>query len=206
MGIGIVYYTDNRCEEKIASAVRTRLRQMGYPIVSVSHKPLQFGKNIVVEMERGIDTMYKQILIGLKASKSNIIFLTEHDVLYDPSHFEFIPSHKDVFYYNVNTWVINAQTGKGMTHNQKQTSGLCAYRDLLIEHYHRRVERAEREGPFSHMGGFEPGVVAYPKGVDNHRAESWMSENPNIDIRHGNNLTFGGRFDQLLRRESVNAN
>ncbi|MCG7854129.1 MAG: hypothetical protein MIO92_16560 [Methanosarcinaceae archaeon] len=141
--------------------------------------------------------MYKQILIGLEASESDIIFLTEHDVLYDPTHFKFIPPEKDVFYYNVNTWVINAETGTGMTHSQKQTSGLCAYRDLLVEHYRRRVERAEREGPLSHMGGFEPGVSFYPKGVDNHRAESWISECPNIDIRHTNNLTLG-RFMELL--------
>ena len=195
---GLVYYTDNQCDEKIASAVRARLIKVGYPIVSVSHRPLPgFGLNIVVQMGRGILTMYKQILIGLEASESDIIFLVEHDVLYDPTHFKFTPPEKDVFYYNVNTWVINAETGKGMTHNQKQTSGLCAHQGLLVEHYRRRVERAGREGPFSHMGGFEPGVSSYPKGVDNHRAETWVSECPNIDIRHSNNLT-SGRFMELL--------
>jgi len=39
---------------------------------------------------------------------------------------------------------------------------------------------------------FEPGTA---KSIDNYKAESWMSENPNIDIRHGNNLTAGRFFN-----------
>ena len=188
---GLVYYTDNQCEEKIVSAVRTNLSEMGYPIVSVSHKPLpDFGKNIVVNMIPGILTMFKQILIGLEASESDVIFLTEHDVLYDLSHFEFTPPKKDVFYYNVNTWVVNAKTKEGMFHNQKQTAGLCAYRNLLVNHYRKRVAILENDG-HTYME-FEPGTT---KSIDNYKAESWMSANPNIDIRHGNNLTAGRFFN-----------
>jgi len=190
-GLGIVYYTDNRCEEKIVSAVRTRLREVGFPIVSVSHRPLSdFGKNIVVDMKPGIVTMFKQILIGLEASKSKVIFLVEHDVLYDPTHFKFIPPEKNVFYYNTNTWVVNAKTKEGMFHNQKQTSGLCAYRDLLVEHYRKRVAMLETDRR-TYME-FEPGMA---KSIDNYKAETWMSEKPNIDIRHGNNLTAGRFFN-----------
>jgi len=191
MGItkGLCYYTDNRCQEKIVSAVRTNLSEMGYPIVSVSLKPLPgFGKNIVVDMEPGIETMFKQILIGLEASESDVIFLTEHDVLYDPSHFEFTPPKEDVFYYNVNTWVVNAETKKGMVYNEKQVSGLCAYRELLIRHYRKRIQR---KYSWRQMG-YEPGVLRR----SSHMVESWKSENPNIDIRHGNNLTTG-RFANL---------
>ena len=188
---GLAYYTDNRCEEKIVAAVRTRLREVGFPIVSVSHKPLpDFGKNIVVNMIPGILTMFKQILIGLEASKSDVIFLTEHDVLYDPSHFEFTPPKKNVFYYNVNTWVVNAKTKERMFHNQKQTAGLCAYRKLLVNHYRKRVAILEKD-KHTYME-FEPGTA---KSIDNYKAESWMSENPNIDIRHGNNLTAGRFFN-----------
>ena len=188
---GLAYYTDNRCEEKIASSVRTRLREVGYPIVSVSHKPLPgFGKNIVVDMVPGILTMFRQILIGLEASESDIVFLTEHDVLYDPSHFEFTPFWKHTFYYNINTQVVNAKTKECIPHNQKQTAGLCAYRKLLIEHYRKRVAIFEKD-PNTYIE-FEPGMA---KSVDNHKTKTWMSAKPNIDIRHGNNLTAGRFFD-----------
>ncbi len=189
---GMAYYSDNQCEEKIAVAVRARLSEIGYPIVSVSHKPLPgFGLNIVVDMEPSIETMFNQILSGLEASESDVIFLTEHDVLYDPTHFNFTPPKEDIFYYNVNTWVINAETGKGMFHNQEQTSGLCAYRKLLVKHYRKRVAMLEKDR-FTYMS-FEPGLA---KNIDNYKAESWMTENPNIDIRHSNNLT-SGRFMEL---------
>jgi len=188
MGLkGIVYYTDNKCDERIAEAVRNRLIEIGYPIVSVSHKPLpDFGLNILLDMEPSIVVMFMQILIGLEASKSDVIFLAEHDVLYHPTHFSFVPPEKTVFYYNVNTWVINAKTGKGIFHNQPQASGLCAYKSLLIDHYRECVKSTG-------YIGFEPGIT---RGITNYKAETWMSECPNIDIRHANNLT-SGRFMEL---------
>ena len=35
---GIVYYTDNRCEERIAGLCRQNLKNMGLPMVAVSHQ------------------------------------------------------------------------------------------------------------------------------------------------------------------------
>ena len=123
---------------------------------------------------------------------AKVIFLTEHDVLYDPAHFEFTPPKKDVFYYNVNTWVVNEKTKKGKFHNQKQTAGLCAYRKLLVKHYRKREAMLQKDR-FRYMT-FEPGLA---KNIDNNQAESWMTGNPNIDIRHANNLT-SGRFMELI--------
>ena len=188
---GLCFYTDNRIDERLAKVVRGRLRKTGFPIVSVSHEPIpDFGKNIVVNMMPDMLTMFKQILIGLEASKSKVIFITEHDVLYDPSHFEFTPPKKDVFYYNINIMVVNVKTVKSMIHNQKQVSGLCAYRKLLVKHYHKRLAMLEKERTYMM---FEPGMA---KNIDNYEAETWMSECPNIDLRHGNNFTRG-RFANL---------
>ena len=189
---GIVYYTDHHCQENILSAVRINLSRMGLPIVSVSHEKLEgFGKNITVDMDRGILTMFKQILIGLEASKSKIIFLAEHDVLYNPTHFEFTPPKKNIFYYNINTWVVNTKTKQRMIHKEMKVSMLCAYRKLLVKHYRKRVAMLEKEWRTYMM--FEPGLA---KNIDDYEARSWESENPNIDLRHGNNLT-GGRFGNL---------
>ena len=189
---GLVYYTNSQCKERMAIAVRDRLREVGLPIVSVSHKPLtDFGLNIVVDMVPGILTMFKQILIGLEISESDVIFLVEHDVLYDPFHFDFTPPKKDIFYYNVNTWTLNMKTGKGKFHNQEQTSGLCAYRELLVRHYRSRIDGMESGDP---CRGFEPGISL---GIDSYKAESWKTKHPNIDLRHDHNLTYG-RFQELL--------
>jgi len=42
---------------------------------------------------------------------------------------------------------------------------------------------------FSRHMGFEPGLHAPSRGVDSYKALSWMSELPNIDIRHDSNFT-----------------
>ncbi len=160
----------------------------GYDLVSVSLKPLDFGRNIILNLERGILTMFRQILAGLEASTADVIFLTEHDVLYHPSHFNFIPPRQDIFYYNENAWRVDAKTGRALFYYARSTSGLCTYRSLLLEHYRKRVAIIERDG-FTRRMGFEPGTHHRAERVDDYKSEAWMSEYPNIDIRHKHNLT-----------------
>jgi hypothetical protein len=188
--IGAVYYTESRLDEKLAEPVRQRLRHSlnGHKLVSVSLKPLDFGLNVTLPLERGTLTMFRQILAGLEHCEADIVFFCEHDVLYHPSHFEFVPPKKDVYYYNEHTYKVDVETGKAVFYYTKQTSGLCAYRDLLIRHYRERIQKVEREG-FTRGMGFEPGCHRPPRGVDNYPAERWMSPFPNVDLRHSKNLT-----------------
>lgn len=188
---GIVYYTDNQASEHILMSVRNQLSKIcnGHKIVSVSLCPIDFHDNIVLPLERGILTMFKQILAGLERIDTDIVFLCEHDIIYHPSHFDFVPERDDIFYYNVNTWKVDADSGQALFYYTKQTSGLCANRELLLEHYRKRVERVAKEGRYSRNMGFEPGTHSPPRGIDHYKAESWMSEHPNIDIRHKHNLT-----------------
>lgn len=187
---GIIYYTDNRLNAEIAQATQQQLEQSrnGHELITVSLQPIEFGHNIHLPLKRGYLTMFKQILAGLEASTADIVFFCEHDVLYHPSHFEFTPTRDDVFYYNENVWKVDATTGQALFYYCRQTSGLCAYRTLLLEHYRERVRRVEAEG-FSRKMGFEPGTHNRRERVDDHKAESWMSEYPNIDLRHQYNLT-----------------
>lgn len=186
---GIVYYTDNRLDPKIMSRVQKQLLKSGLPIVSVSLRPIDFGVNIHLPLERGHLTMFRQILAGLEAIDADVVFLAEHDVLYHPSHFDFDPPRKDVYYYNENTWKVDAATGRALFYYCKQTSQLCADRDLLIQHYRERVRRVEEFGRYERKMGFEPGTHSPPNGVDHYKAESFWSECPNVDIRHDRNLT-----------------
>lgn len=187
---GILYYTDNRLDGSvIGEVVQHQLRSTGLPITAVSLLPLtDFGQNIVLPLERGYLTMFKQILAGLEASTADIIFFCEHDVIYHISHFDFIPPSPDVYYYNVNTWKVNADTGHAITYETKQLSGLCAYRQVLLDHYRTRVARVERDG-FSRAMGFEPGSHKRKERIDDRTSETWLSPAPNVDVRHDKNLT-----------------
>lgn len=185
---GVVYYTDNRLDPYIMLACQRQLEKSDLPVTSVSLKPLDFGRNIVVDGERGPPTMFRQILAGLEASGADVIFFAEHDILYNPSHFDFVPERYDLFYYNNNLWKVDAETGRALFHYSNHTSQLCAYRELLLEHYRKRVSMVERDG-FSRRMGYEPGTHNRKERVDDHKCGTWMSEFPNIDLRHKHNLT-----------------
>lgn len=187
---GVIYYTDNRLTDPLFSAVQNQLQRSvnGHEVVSVSLKPVELGRNIVLDLERGYLTMFRQILAGLEASTADIVFLAEHDVLYHPSHFEFIPPDPAKVWYNTNVWHVRASDGHAVTYTAKRTSQICAYREVLLEHYRKRVERVEREG-FSYKIGFEPGSHRRKERIDDLESDTWVSAVPNLDIKHGQNLT-----------------
>lgn len=202
---GILFYTDNQLKLKIAHKVQNQLKKAmgkgGLRLVSVSLKPMDFGDNIHMPLDRGYITMTKQILAGLKELQNDVVFFTEHDVLYDPSHFDFIPPKKDVFYYNTNVWKVRYEDGHALRVNDcKQLSGMCCYRDLAIEYVEKRLELLEKfknkegvtEEQFNKLVreiGFEPGTHNRVKQLSGYTAEHWHSPVPNVDIRHDNNLT-----------------
>ena len=184
----IVYYTDNRLDPTIMAACQRQLKRAGLPIISVSLQPLDFGQNITLDLERGPLAMFRQILAGLEACDTDIIYLAEHDILYHPSHFEFTPERDDLFYYNNNVWKVDAEDGRALFHYSNHTSQLCARRSLLLEHYQKRVAIVERDG-FSRRMGFEPGTNRRKERIDDYGCDTWMSKQPNIDLRHADNLT-----------------
>ena len=200
---GLIYYTDNRLDKVIMETVQQNLLKQNLPIISVSLEPIDFGKNVVLPLERSYLTMFKQILVGLENIDTDIVFFAEHDIIYHPSHFIFLPEKKDVYYYNQNTWKVRYTDGQSLFFYCKQTSQLCAYRELLIEHYKKRIERVEKEG-FSRKMGFEPGSHGRPERVDDYKSESYFSEYPNVDIRHEANLT-SSRFkpEQYRSQRSI---
>lgn len=203
---GIIFYTDNELKLKIAHKVQDNLERVakdkGLPIVCSSIKPMDhFGdKNVRVEEPRGYLTMFRQQLAALEASEAEIVFFCEHDIMYHPSHFDFTPPEKDKFYYNTNVWRVRSSDGLAVrTDDCRQVSGLCGYRELLLEHYRKRVEMVEEKlkelgegGEFNRFVrrmGFEPGTHGRKERVDDYKSDTWESAFPNVDIRHGKNVT-----------------
>ena len=175
---GIIFYTDNQLNLKIAHTVQNSLKQANLPIVSASLKPMpHFGKNIYLPLKRGYLTMFTQILRALEASTSDIIFFTEHDVIYHPSHFNFMPPDRNTWYYNQNWWKCDLD-GRCVQWSADQVSGICVYRDTAVEYYKKRIELFN-SGKFDRK--FEP-----QSGTG---SKAWMSKYPDLDIRHAGTLT-----------------
>ena len=164
---GIIYYTSNRLDERIMKMNQELILKSGLPIVSCSLRPIDFGKNIVLNLDRGVHTMYKQILTALEASEADYVFFCEHDVLYHPTHFDFETTNDEIFYYNTNVWKWDWNSQKIITYDHcVSVSGLYVNRLKAIEHYRKRLETIVAKGydklishnpAWARQMGYEPG-------------------------------------------------
>jgi len=185
---GILYYSDNRLNMKLALTCRKFIARSGLPITSVTLKPTKFGNNINLPLERSFETLYKQILVGLMAMNEDVVFFTEHDDLYHPSYFDFTPADKNTYYYNGNYWFIRLTDGFAIHYDVSPLSGLCAYRDILIAHFKERVALIEKQGFNYHMG-FEPMTHHRIKWKNWYDFKVYQSKIPTVDFCHSGNLT-----------------
>jgi hypothetical protein len=224
----ILYLTDNSLDEKLAEFCKLKLIDncdsdisidKVIPIISVSQKPIRFGKNICVgEIGRSWLSLYKQMMAGLEACETKYVGIAEHDVIYGPEHLQWIPPTDDTFYYNHNCWLV--QWGG----NHPELNGMYSYwpkrfalsqlvcnKELLKESIKERLSLLENG---YHMvkglkGAGEPGVAdkiaigqleagsgrptqlqRYLKGfLKEYKSESFKTEQPNLDIRHSSNFT-----------------
>ena len=183
----MIYYTDNQLKLKIAKTVQKQLRHIaqdnGMMLYTASLKPMSFGdKNVVINEPRGYKAYFKQIIAALEMCTKEFVFFTEHDVFYHPSHFDFTPPSKDKFYYNQNVWRLKYPENFAVTWEANQVAELCCSTELALDWYKKKF--AEYEADPEHFDRrFEPG------GRDPEKYGVWRSEEPNVDIRHGENLT-----------------
>lgn len=194
---GCIYYTDNRPKAFILDECREQIKKAwNGKVVSVSLMPVDLGENIVLEGHvRGYPTMMKQIVMALEALDTDIVFFLEHDVLYHPTHFDFMPMRDDIYYYNLNNWRWSVKEETAITYdNLKSLSQLCAYRKLALSHFQERLKHIQERGYDKEIGGepkwvrslgYEPGTKPRRKGgFSDEQSDTWKSELPNIDIRH----------------------
>lgn len=184
---GIVYYTCLTHRDDIEQMCRRQLAKagLGLDLVSVSRgAPIAFGRNYVVDGERSPYTMHQQILKGLEESRADIVFLCESDVLYHPSHFDVSDVPRDAFVYNTNVWRVRYPDGLAVwSDDLQQVSGVCAYRETLLDFYSLRL--AQLAVHFNRH--YEPGVK---QSVGSSRVLNRTSAYPNLCIRHDHNLTL----------------
>lgn len=178
----IIYYTDHHIDERLAASCRKMLSvaATNIPIISVSQKPLNFGKNICVGVKpRSNHSIYEQIMAGLEqVEPGSVVYLAEHDVVYQPSHFVHVPEVKDRLDYNQNRYYWAPGQAEYMKAKGKWAlSHLIAYKEFLVE---KVKESLAVEKPSSEMYRC--------------RTHKFESERPNVDIRHGKNFSKDGAW------------
>jgi glycosyltransferase involved in cell wall biosynthesis len=170
---GIVYLVDPTLPHNVLEKSRKQVNDSKLPVTDVF-----FSKDPL--------TLFKQILIGLEQLETDVAFICFQDVLYHPSHFDFRPIKKDVYYYNLNSWQVRGD-GFGVSYDAKKLNQLCANREFLIRHFKRRIELVEKNGYTQRMG-YVPGSHSRPERVDDYASDVWRSREPNVEIPHEGSL------------------
>jgi len=204
LDISVIYYTSNYLEEKnphfLKNTQRQLLKAIGeHPLISVSRKPMDFGHNIVVGEEEGLDpgrshlNIYRQILIGCKNAKTKYVAMAEDDILYSFAHFHTYVPKRQVFAYDMQKLSIFSWTQpplysfrtKRMVVNQ-----LIAHREMLIEALEERFARIPillKQGMalpdiLSKWG--DPGRYESLLGITKREKEEFYSSVPSIVFSH----------------------
>jgi len=190
----IIHYTANhldRVNPEFAEKVREQiLKSAGeYPIISVSHKPMNFGENICIgEQPRSHLNIYRAILIGSKHAKTPYVGMAEDDVLAPPSHWRTHRPPPDRFAYDLNRWGINTWVEPPTYgyRNRPVVNQLIAPTAMLVDALEERFEKfagkPESEIPLSYWG--DPGRYEKQLGVSKRELECFAAPDPSVVFSH----------------------
>lgn len=187
---GIIFFTDNQLNIKIASRVQKQLKKIGLFIVSSSLKPMTFGdKNVVTDAKRGYETYFRQIIAALEVSTKKWIFFCEHDVLYPPEHFEFTPPTSDKFYYDQNWVKLEWGGDRCVAWDANQVSGLVCDRELALNWYRNKLNEYLNSPIKTDDQNRALGDRQWDRKFEPEPSEAWKSKVPYVDIRQPGVIT-----------------
>lgn len=135
----VCYYSCNREDPAFEARIQhTLLDTIGdMPVISVTHKPIDFGHNICVgDVGVSAHNAWRQLQIGALHAKTRFVCPGEADLLFPPEFFHFRPPRDDTFYLAMPLWVLNAQRGKAHQYSLKprgSEAAMIVNRDLLIQ-------------------------------------------------------------------------
>lgn len=192
--LSIVYYTVNVISDYFMRNTQYQLLKSAgnIPIISVSRKPMNFGKNTWVDLDRSHFNIYRQALMGAKQATTKYVALCEDDVLYTPEHFKYRP--KKPFAYNMNFW--NIATWEPIftqkSGGRRNLGQLICEREAFIEAMEERFRKYPNpKGDLKDIWA-EPSKYERQLGVTVREYEPFYTNPPNIMFSHETSLSFKG--------------
>lgn len=203
----VIYYTSNWLDTHNPYFLENTKKQLliaigDLPLISVSQKPIAFGKNICVgKIGRSHLNIYRQILIGAKEAKTKYVAMAEDDILYSHEHFHYHLPEKDVFSYNMAKWSLFTWTKPPLfsfRNNRKVVNSLIAKRDMLVSALEERFNKFKRvkedQIPLHYWG--DPGRYEQKLGVTVRETEEFYTTETNIVFSHPEALGYETRGER----------
>lgn len=193
----IIYITANRISEKFANSVITQLllAVRDTPIISVSHKPIKLGQNIVVNAMPHHLQIYANAYLGAKEAKTKYIAIAEDDTLYSPEHFKYRPS-TGKFAYNISCWGVFTWSKPAIYSHKllgrRNHNMLICERDLYVEAMRERFNKYPYWDNVRLGLWAEPGKYENQLGVTVRETETFFTNPPNVMFSHPKGLSHAG--------------
>lgn len=191
----IIYYTSNREDPGFEKRVQETLLQNsgGLPIISISQKPIDLGKNICVE-DVGASgfNMFRQVQIACLEAKTEFVISAEADCLYPPDYFTFRPERDDMCYRDSNLYVMPDRRDfffykkEGATH--AQIIGRKFYLATLEKLFKGAPQWSTEEKNFPKERFKKDDVFDY--------IEYWTSDNPVVQIKTHRGMRYFTHSDR----------
>lgn len=180
--VGIIYYSANK--EKIEDKVIKRIKEQAgdMPIVSVTFRPTDLGKNIVVGEHFPSDhNIYRQIQIACQNIDTEYVLSCESDCLYPDEYFQFKPDGKDIYRYsNIQMLLKN----KDKFYKKKWSeSGQIAKREYLLKRLEKDFEGKKMWAENEEEGSFKASL-----GIYKDKEWDYFGKNAIINIKTGDGL------------------
>jgi hypothetical protein len=194
----ILYYTANKEPEGFMKRLQDHLRTVigNAEIVSVSQKPIQFGRNTCIgEVGMSLYNLYYQALLAVREAHTPYVAIAEDDMAYTKEHFAYRPP-ENTLGYDVNKWALFTWSHKVFSkrHNRRVMSMLTAPRLLLLntlEERYKKYHTVESIPPdiYRYYWG-EPGRFENNAGITPLQTEMYECKTPSIAFFTEQSLGF----------------
>lgn len=194
MTVAVIYYTSNREDPKFEKRIQQNILSVtDLPIVSVSQKPIDFGKNICVgDVGASGFNCFRQIQIACQNTDADFVISAEADCLYPPEYFKFRPETTQCW-RNSNLYVMGDHRSyywrkpEGATH--AQIVGRKYYLDRLSELFDDAPEWSADEFNFPKERHGKADVFD--------KVAHWECENPVVQIKTHRGMRYHTRSERV---------
>ncbi len=193
----IIYYTSNREKPDFEERVRENILKVSgsLPIISVSHKPINFGKNICVgDVGTSGFNMFRQVQIALREATTEFVISAEADCLYPPDYFTYRPPVNNVCYRTDNLYVMPDARDYFFHKKEGATHAQIVGREFYLETLNKLFEGApewsveEKNFPKERrrqVDVFLPNEIVY-----------WTTDNPIFQIKTHRGMRYYTNSDR----------
>ena len=186
--ITAIFLTNNEVPEKWAEFHKKCLLEAldGAPLITMSRKPMNLGKNVLQDKPKSMSNIYRQLLRGAKMATTDYIAVTEDDTLYSKEHFQQRPK-KNCIGYNMNHWHLFTWGAPMYSwRNRRGNYSMLSYRKLVIEALEERFAKYPNGTPDRITGEIGRPMVERNMGITLRPVEEFETTVSIINFNHSN--------------------